>query len=38
MTIEHELLPPALVQQHAHGWEIISTQLASRLRLAGQSR
>ncbi len=38
MTIEHELLPPALVQQHAHGWKVISTQLASRLRLAGRSR
>ena len=32
MTIEHELLPPALVQQHAHGWTVISTQLESRLR------
>src|SRR5262249_11715438 len=32
MTIEHELLPPALVRQHAHGWTVISTQLETRLR------
>jgi uncharacterized protein YndB with AHSA1/START domain len=32
MTIEHELLPPALVQQHAHGWTVISMQLELRLR------
>jgi uncharacterized protein YndB with AHSA1/START domain len=32
MTIEHELLPPALEQQHAHGWTAISGQLESRLR------
>jgi hypothetical protein len=32
MTIEHELLPPALVRRHAHGWTAISTQLESRLR------
>ena len=38
MTIEHELLPPALVQQHAHGWTVIARQLASRLRPAGHSR
>ena len=38
MTIEHELLPPALVQQHAHGWTVISTQLASRLCSAGENR
>jgi uncharacterized protein YndB with AHSA1/START domain len=31
MTIEHELLPPALVQQHTHGWTVISMQLESRL-------
>lgn len=34
MTIEHELLPPALVPQHAHGWTVISMQLESRLRFA----
>lgn len=39
MTIEHELLPPALVRQHAHGWTVISTQLETRLRsTAGRSR
>ena len=38
MTIEHELLPPALVPQHAHGWTAISTQLASRLGPAAESR
>ena len=38
MTIEHELLPPALVQQHAHGWIVISVQLQSRLRPAEGSR
>ena len=38
MTIEHELLPPALVQQHAHGWIVISMQLQSRLRPAEGSR
>jgi uncharacterized protein YndB with AHSA1/START domain len=27
MTIEHTLLPPALVRQHAHGWATIATQL-----------
>ena len=32
MTIEHELLPPALVRCHAHGWTAISAQLESRLR------
>jgi uncharacterized protein YndB with AHSA1/START domain len=32
MTIEHELLPPALVRRHAHGWTAISAQLESRLR------
>jgi uncharacterized protein YndB with AHSA1/START domain len=32
MTIEHELLPPVLAGQHAHGWTVISTQLESRLR------
>lgn len=37
MTIEHDLLPPALVPQHAHGWTIISMQLQSRLRSAGGS-
>jgi uncharacterized protein YndB with AHSA1/START domain len=36
MTIEHDLLPPALVQQHAHGWTVISTQLESRLHPAKQ--
>jgi hypothetical protein len=34
MTIEHELLPPVLAGQHAHGWTVISTQLESRLRSA----
>lgn len=38
MTIEHELLPPALVQQHAHGWTVISMQLSSRLRSTKTSR
>jgi uncharacterized protein YndB with AHSA1/START domain len=38
MTIEHDLLPPALVQQHAHGWTVISTQLESRLHPAKQGR
>lgn len=39
MTIEHELLPPALVPQHAHGWSLISVQLATRLRATeGSSR
>lgn len=32
MTIEHQLLPPALVQQHAQGWAVVTTQLESRLR------
>ena len=32
MTIEHELLPPALVRRDAHGWTAISAQLESRLR------
>jgi uncharacterized protein YndB with AHSA1/START domain len=32
MTIEHELLPAALIQQHAQGWAVITTQLESRLR------
>jgi len=31
MTIEHDLLPPALVQQHAHGWTVIFRQLVSHL-------
>jgi uncharacterized protein YndB with AHSA1/START domain len=34
MTIEHQLLPPALVQQHARGWTIVTTQLESCLRSA----
>ena len=34
MTIKHELLPPALVQQHKHGWAVISVQLEARLRAA----
>ena len=34
MTIEHELLPPALAQQHARGWTAIATQLETRLRPA----
>ncbi len=38
MTIEHELLPPALAPQHAHGWTVISTQLESRLRSAKEGR
>jgi uncharacterized protein YndB with AHSA1/START domain len=38
MTIEHDLLPPALVQQHADGWTVISAQLRSRLRSPGSSR
>ena len=38
MTIEHELLPPALAGQHAHGWTVISTQLESRLRSAESRR
>jgi uncharacterized protein YndB with AHSA1/START domain len=31
MTIEHELLPPALVPQHAHGWAAIARQLQAAL-------
>jgi uncharacterized protein YndB with AHSA1/START domain len=31
MTIEHSLLPPELVSQHAHGWTIIAGQLAAEL-------
>ncbi len=31
MTIEHELLPPALVQQHAQGWAAIARQLRAAL-------
>jgi uncharacterized protein YndB with AHSA1/START domain len=38
MTIEHQLLPPALVHQHAHGWALISIQLQSHLRSAEGSR
>jgi uncharacterized protein YndB with AHSA1/START domain len=33
MTIEHALLPPGLMPQHAHGWAVISVQLQSRLRV-----
>jgi hypothetical protein len=33
MTIEHALLPPALMAQHAHGWAVISVQLQARLRV-----
>lgn len=35
MTIEHRLLPPDLLQRHAQGWAIITTQLESRLRSTG---
>jgi uncharacterized protein YndB with AHSA1/START domain len=38
MTIEHELLPAALIQQHAQGWAAITTQLESRLRSTAGSR
>jgi uncharacterized protein YndB with AHSA1/START domain len=31
MTIEHQLLPPALVPQHAAGWTAIARQLAVHL-------
>jgi uncharacterized protein YndB with AHSA1/START domain len=31
MTIEHTLLPPALIQQHAHGWATIALQLEATL-------
>jgi uncharacterized protein YndB with AHSA1/START domain len=31
MTIEHTLLPPALVGQHARGWTVIARQLAEEL-------
>jgi hypothetical protein len=31
MTIEHQLLPPALVQRHAHGWAVIAVQLQAAL-------
>jgi uncharacterized protein YndB with AHSA1/START domain len=31
MTIEHALLPPDLVQQHARGWDAIATQLEAAL-------
>ena len=34
MTIEHQLLPPALVRQHRHGWAIIAVQLESALAAA----
>jgi len=38
MTIEHRLLPAALVQQHARGWAVITAQLESRLRSTAGSR
>ena len=38
MTIQHELLPPALMPQHAHGWALISLQLQSHLRATEGSR
>jgi uncharacterized protein YndB with AHSA1/START domain len=31
MTIEHALLPPALVRQHADGWTAIAGQLSAAL-------
>ncbi len=31
MTIEHTLLPPELVDQHARGWAAIADQLAAEL-------
>ncbi len=31
MTIEHALLPPGLVDQHARGWQAIAGQLAAAL-------
>ena len=31
MTIEHTLLPPALIGQHARGWTAIARQLAAEL-------
>jgi uncharacterized protein YndB with AHSA1/START domain len=39
MTIEHALLPPTLVEQHARGWTLIAGQLATALaRIASQGR
>ena len=38
MTIEHELLPPALIRQHAQGWAVITTQLESCLRPTARGR
>jgi uncharacterized protein YndB with AHSA1/START domain len=34
MTIEHALLPPELVQQHASGWRVIAGQLTAALATA----
>lgn len=34
MTIEHRLLPPELVDQHAHGWTAIADQLTEELAAA----
>ena len=34
MTIEHSLLPPDLVDQHARGWAAIARQLAQELAAA----
>lgn len=38
MTIEYELLPPALIPRRAHGWTVISMGLESRLRSSEGSR
>jgi hypothetical protein len=38
MTIEHQLLPPALVQQHEQGWAVIMAQLEARLPSTAGSR
>ena len=34
MTIEHALLPPDVVQQHAQGWTVIAGQMATALTTA----
>lgn len=38
MTIEHTLLPPTLIQHHAHGWGTIALQLEAALARPGPSK
>lgn len=38
MTIEHALLPPDLVEQHARGWTLIAEQLGAALASAARGR